>query len=388
MKICILAPRYPFPENGGDALRINSIARYLKSRGHELILVSFCETENKKIEKQAKELYNHIFIKKRYRCLSAVYSFLYLLCGKPIQCGYYHSVGYKRLLKEVVKKYNPDLFIAHLLRMVPYLESTGFSNRSIVEMTDVLSKTYSLSSKAKGSKLKKILYTLEKERIANYERHVVNIFPKVVLVSSEDINIISTSQTANVKLHSNGVNIYPHPSKTYNRNKICFIGNMRTLQNQDAVIFFVNEVFPKILEGNRNAIFYIVGAEPPQKIKSLASNHVVVTGFVENLSNAIKDSCVAVAPVRIAAGIQNKVLESMAHGLPVILTSIISKAIPELENGMNCIIEDDAGKMAKVCIDLMNNSELRGSIAQKGYSMVKHSYSWKCKLDGYEVIAI
>lgn len=386
MKICILTPRFPFPENGGDALRINNIARYLKLKGHKLILVSFCEKEKQEIGKEAKDLYDHIFVKKRYHILSAIYSFIYLLCGKPIQCGYYHSMGYKRLLKDVIEKYNLDIFIAHLLRMVPYVESIGAVDKTIVEMTDLLSTTYGLSSKAKGSKLKKIMYLLEKERIANYERHTIDIFPKVVLVSSEDINRISTSQTTNVSFHTNGVDICQSLPKTYDRNKICFLGNMRTLQNQDAVIFFVNEVFPKILEANRNAKFYVVGAEPPQKIKSLSNDNIIVTGFVEDILTVIADSCMTIAPVRIASGIQNKVLISMAHRIPVVLTSLISKTIPELQNGVNCFIEDDANGMAETCLGLMNDVELRDVIARNSYNMVKESYSWKNKLDGYEII--
>lgn len=387
MKICILTPRYPFPENGGDALRINNIARYLKSEGHELILISFCEKRKISNDAHAEELYDHIFTVVRSKFFSALYSLCYLVCGKPIQCGYYHSLRYKRLFKDVAKEYHPDLYIAHLLRMSPYLEKNVICEKTIVEMTDVLSKTYMLSSKAKGSKMKKFIYALERKRIKKYEQYVAQAFPKVVLVSQEDVNLLSVGNKGNIFLHTNGVNVFKNPSYRYDRNKICFIGNMRTLQNQDAVLFFVKEIFPKILAVNKNAKFYIVGAEPPQHIQSLANNNVVVTGFVENLSSVISDSCMAVAPVRIAAGIQNKVLFSMAYRIPVILTSLISKAIPELRNGVNCIIEDNANCIAKACVALMENAEQREDIAQKGYDMVKLSYSWESKLNGYEIIA-
>lgn len=388
MKICILTPRFPFPENGGDVLRINNIARYLKTKGHELILVSFCEQNADIIE--ARRLYNKVYVVRRQNTTSVYHSATFLLRGKPIQCGYYFSEAFGALFREVIKKEQPDLYLAHLLRMVPYLERNGLQNKSIVEMTDALSRTYAMSSKAKGGFLKRLIYKLEKNLICRYEKHVVRTFPKVVLVSQSDIEYINaemhSGECSSLRLHTNGVDISPlHPS--YNVRKICFIGNMRTLQNQDAVLYFANDILPLIQKEVPDVQFYVVGAEPPRQIKALADrNNIIVTGFVEDLNAMVSDSCVAVAPVRVAAGIQNKVLVAMANGLPVIMTSLISKAIPEAENGVNCYICDDKDKFAKSCIDLMNDKILRQKISNGGYRMVNDSYSWTEKLKGYEIL--
>ena len=162
---------------------------------------------------------------------------------------------------------------------------------------------------------------------------------------------------------------------------------MRTLQNQDAVLYFAHEVFPIIKNVNPNAAFHIVGAEPPEKIRSLADEKsIFVTGFVENLEEAISDSCVAVAPVRIAAGIQNKVLVAMGCGIPVVMTSLISKAIPELADSKNCLIRDSAESMAEVCIQLMQDTGFRSKISLAGYETIKKCYSWNERLEGYEEI--
>lgn len=386
MKICILTPRFPFPENGGDVLRINNIARYLKNKGNELILVSFYEHKIT-FTNEIKTLYDQIYVVKRNRITSVWYSFMFLLCGKPIQCGYYHSPKYSRVFKKVVKESSPDLYISHLLRMSPYIETIKATDRTIVEMTDALSKTYMLSAKAKGSILKKTIYAVERKRIKKYEQYVINVFSKVVLVSSEDIDLLKNINTRNLYLHTNGVDVCENISSAYDCNKICFIGNMRTLQNQDAVRTFIKEIFPLILKENQDAKFYIIGAEPPQWLKSLASKSIIVTGFVEDISSAIADACIAVAPIRIAAGIQNKVLVAMGNGIPVVMTSVISKAIPELHDGQNCIIRDSPQEIAKECIFLMKNKNQRNSIARNGYNMVKESYSWKSKLDGYEIIS-
>lgn len=97
MKICILTPRFPFPENGGDVLRINHIARYLKAQGHTLLLVSLSDVQTPNT-KEAAMLYDKVFFTPRNHALSLVNGLLYMMCGKPIQCGYYNSKPYQAQL--------------------------------------------------------------------------------------------------------------------------------------------------------------------------------------------------------------------------------------------------------------------------------------------------
>lgn len=389
MKLCLLAPRFPFPENGGDVLRINSIARYLKAKGNELILISFCFGEIK-LKKEYFDLYDTIYVVKKHRISSYLFALLFAFVKKPIQCGYYFSFGFLRQFRRTLKNERPDECVSHLLRMVPYLEKTHSQKKSIVEMTDALSKTYSLSSSSNQKSFKKIVYKFELSLIKRYEKHIIKTFPKIVLVSEKDIDYLKNSTNLpcqNIFCHTNGVNVLSEIPKSYSRNKICFIGNMRTLQNQDAVFYFVDEIFPLVKKGNPLAEFYIVGAEPSEKIKNLADGKsVFVTGFVENIEDEISDSCVAVAPVRIAAGIQNKVLVAMGCGVPVIMTSLISKAIPELKNNENCIIEDMAEKTAVAILEMMDNTQLREKLSLRGYETVKQNYSWNKKLEGYETL--
>lgn len=392
MKICILTPRFPFPENGGDVLRINNIARYLKSKGHTLVLVSLSDTAQPDVE-GAKTVYDHVFVTPRNHLMSLINGVLFMLVDRPIQCGYYHSSAYRKLLKNVVNQENPDLFISHLLRMSPYLEDLHVEAHSIVEMTDALSKTYEMSADAKGGGLKKWVYNVERNLIKKYEQHVIRTFPKVVLVSQSDVDFLMQNcqlSTANsqpsLAMYTNGVACMEKLVETYDENKICFVGNMRTLQNQDAVLYFVKKVFPLIRKERPAVKFYIVGAEPPQNIQALASDDVVVTGFVDNLETTISDSCLAVAPVRVAAGIQNKVLVAMGCGLPVVMSALISQAIPELRDGENCFIGDDATTIAQRCIQLMTDPVCRKTIGQQGYEMVFKNYSWGEKLQGYEII--
>lgn len=383
MNICLLTPRFPFPENGGDVLRINSVARYLKEKGHKLILCSFNDSViNSSDYKAANELYDTIYTVKRNKLLSLFNVLRYMLLQKPMQCGFYASGKFSGVFKSVIKNENPDLYISHLIRMTPYLEKHKLHDKSIIEMTDALSKTYGLSSASKDFSFKKIIYKFEKNLIKKYEQKVIKNFKKVVLVSKADIEYLGNQSS--LAFYTNGINcIEKNPS--YNDKKICFVGNMRTLQNQDAALTFINKILPEVKKEIPDVQFHIVGAQPPENIQKLVDNKsIFVTGFVDSVEDYIKDSAVLVAPVNIAAGIQNKVLIGMACNIPVVMTSLISKAIPELENGINCFIEDDVKKFADICIKLCKDNKLRNKIASAGYKVMKTNYSWDAILNDYE----
>jgi glycosyltransferase involved in cell wall biosynthesis len=383
-KICILTPRFPIPENGGDVLRINNIARQLKREGYELILVSFVDDGSPQLF-EAERLYDKVYTVHRNPFNSLLQSVMHLFLGRAMQCGYYYSAKYKYMLRSVIEKEKPDLYIAHLLRMMPYLDELQLHDRSIIEMTDALSKTYSLSSKSKGNGLLRYIYAIERHLIRRAEQYSMMYFPVNVLVSEADAEYLRTisAHNASLTVHTNGVDVMQSVLPDYDSRKIVFVGNMRTLQNQDAVLFFVQEVFPRILSKIPDAKFYIVGAQAPPRILELASDNIIVTGFVDDLVSTIQDAAVAVAPVRVAAGIQNKVLVAMGCGLPVVLTSLISHAIPELEDDTNCIIRDEAATIADSCIRLMKHTQERNVIAKAGYELVCQNYTWKEKMKGY-----
>ncbi len=387
MKICILTPRYPLPIKGGDSLRIINIAKHLKAQGHELILVSIYDKNCDQTE-EAMKIFSQIHVVKRNPLVSAFFAFLYMLQGKPIQCGYYYSPKYLKAFKKIVEQTHPDLYISHLTRMCPYIEKLGLEQKTIVEMTDALSRMYGSSAKAKGGILKKAIYRIEKNLIARYEHHVVYRYPKIVLVSQEDIDYLERQEghaLPCLELHTNGVECKAETTSKYDNGKICFVGHMNTLQNEDAAIHFAKDIFPLIREKKPDARFYIIGGDPTLSVMALGKlDHITVTGFVDDLDNMLADTCLAVAPIRIAAGIQNKVLVAMSNAIPVILTPLIAKAIPELVSGENCLISEESHDFADQCVALMENEHGRNDIAIRGNEVVRRHYLWNRTLQGYE----
>lgn len=383
MKICILAPRFPFPENGGDVLRINNIARQLKKRGHEIILVSFGPKENKICESYEDCPYSKIYLVPKNRIASILYALVAYTIGKPLQTGHYFSFRYLCNIKRIIISEKPDLFISHLIRMVPYLKLLHLENKSIVEMTDVLSKTYLLSKVSLHWSIKKIAYSLELNRIKRYENKTANEFAKTVLVSEDDKKLLEIQ--SKVFVHPNGIDVRISSTRDYNSEKIVFVGNMRTLQNQDAISFFLEDVYDRVVVKVPNINLWIVGAEPPRYLYNMArGKNVRITGYVKSVEDEIIDAALSIAPLRIAAGVQNKVLISMACGIPVVLSTIASKGIPGLISGYNCIIADSGEAFASSIVSIIKDRELRDQLSAAGLAFVKESYSWEKNLLNYE----
>lgn len=189
-------------------------------------------------------------------------------------------------------------------------------------------------------------------------------------------------------VYTNGVTIMDSIPADYERTRVCFMGSMGFLPNQDAVLFFIKDVLPLIKKEVPDVQFHVVGSRPSERLLQLAEQYedVIVTGFVDDLNEYISRACVSVAPIRVAAGIQNKVLVSMGCGVPVVLTPLISKAIPELVDFHNCFIANTAEEIARAVVSVLKDPELRNRIGASGYDVVKSHYDWASTLDGYEIL--
>jgi hypothetical protein len=187
MKICILTPYFPFQENGGEAPRINNIARSLKRQGHSLVLVSYCSREDMGIRNNPPEaLYGAIYRVRRNMFVSLGMALWALFFGKPVLTGFYFSFSYLAAFKKAVKKENPDLYICPLLWMTSYLNLCHLQDKSIVELIGAFLET-DTGTIDDGP----WIYRMEKKRIAAYELKTISQYKRCVSVLRTDDDCFS-----------------------------------------------------------------------------------------------------------------------------------------------------------------------------------------------------
>ncbi len=156
---------------------------------------------------------------------------------------------------------------------------------------------------------------------------------------------------------------------------LVFEGNMRYPPNVDAACYFVSDIFPRIRAVIADARFYIVGKDPDPDVLALASDEIIVTGFVEDIRPWLSKAQVFVSPLRTGAGIKNKVLQAWAVGIPVVATSKSTGGL-KVEDGKNIVVRDEAEAFAQAVVELLRDPVRAQSIGLEGRRTIERHYTW------------
>jgi sugar transferase (PEP-CTERM/EpsH1 system associated) len=377
VRILCVTPRLPYPPNRGDRLRAFHFLEHL-AREHELSLVSFIASEAERDHLASLRAYcpevNVVRMSTRRSILSVASN---LWRPDPLQALYYRSRAMAALIGGLLSASKFDAAYIHLFRMAPYLAHQPDLYR-IVDLTDVISQEVVRSLPYRDA-ISRLIYAAEKPRIERYERWVAQTFEETWLISEADRRILTRAcPAANIQVVRNGVDLghfYPI-GQPPTPNSLIFVGHMGVFHNIDAASFLVNEVLPLVQDQIPGCTVTIVGANPSRRVLRLASEpSVTVTGFVADLNEHLNRAAIFVAPLRFAAGVQNKVLEAMAAARPVVTTSLINDGLAA-QPGQEVLIGDDAGTMATRIVALLRDRELRARIGQAGRDFVQRSYRW------------
>lgn len=378
MKILFLTSRLPYPPDRGDRLRAYHFLRNLSTR-HEIDLVSFIADESE--QEYADYLLKHcssvdlVLQKPVNSILEVVKSFWR---PDPLQNSYYRSRKMYQLVEQKLREHSYDVAFVHLFRMAPYVENKGDLYR-IIDLTDVISLEIERSLPYRGI-LSSLLYNIEQPRIEATEQKYAKLFEETWLISEYDRGILAEKcPTANIRVIPNGVELegLEQSASAENPKKLIFVGHMSVFHNIDAVEYLVRDVLPLVRKEIPDVTLDVVGAQPHTRVQSLSVYPgVSVRGFVPDLSLALQQASVFVAPLRFAAGIQNKILEAMAAAKPVITTAMINESL-DARPGEDILLAESPSEFASQIILLLNDRPLRHKIGSAGKGFVTRKFSWE-----------
>ncbi len=393
MTLLFLANRFPYPPFRGDKLKIFHLAKRLAAKGHRLHLLTFLEDEkDRQYIPKLGEIFEEIHLVK----LPKAKSLLRVARGAffsdvPFQVLYFRSPEMEYAVNDLLRKNSYDAVHVQHLRMAPYLSRHKEIPR-VLDLPDAFSLYWKRRLAVKGNPVKKRLEKIELERVYFFEREMIGAFDKVLACSPEDCDYLQKEHGAkNLFLLPNGVDLdqfqseghdYHSPEKT-----LLFTGNMDYAPNVDAVVYFAKEIFPLLLQKHPDARFIIAGQRPVKAVLALASGNVEVTGFVENLATMYSRASVLVAPLRFGAGTQNKVLEAMAMGVPVVCSQVGFNGLG-ISDGQGAFMRTEAVSFAEKVSELLSNTALRESCGRAGQAHIRAHFGWDAvaeKLEGYLV---
>jgi glycosyltransferase involved in cell wall biosynthesis len=180
---------------------------------------------------------------------------------------------------------------------------------------------------------------------------------------------------ADVRVLSNIHQVTPTATPFEYRQDILFIGGFNHPPNTDAVIYFCRDMFPRIAEALPGVRFYVIGSDPPPEVSSLASKGVRILGYVRDVGPYWRECRLSVAPLRFGAGVKGKINESLAHGVPVVATSIAAEGM-FLENGRSALIADGPDAFAEAVVRLYDDKSLWYRLSQGGIAVIEDRFSF------------
>ncbi len=383
MRILFVTPRFPYPLLKGDKLRTYYFVKYLNKRGHKISLLSFIEHEKEKyyLHELSKycELIETVLLPRWKSYLNMAFS---VFSKIPFQMKYYSSNLMAEKIRSMIKKDQYDIIHFVLSRITPYVNLVN-NNPVVIDHIDSLSMNMQRrAGREKG--IKKIVFYLEWQKVRLYEKNNHNFFKYSIVTSQVDKEYLNNT---NIEVVPNGVDVeYFTPLDREKDIDLIFTGNMGYFPNEDAVLYFSKEVFPFILKRRPDTNFFIVGINPSFKIKSLADGkNIFVTGYVGDLRDYLNRARVSVCPMMSGSGIQNKILEAMANGVPVVATSHAIGGI-RANSDKDIIISDEPEEFSEHVLNLLEDNELCKRITLSAQQLVKEKYSWEASVTALESV--
>ena len=387
MNILIITPRIPYPPFRGDKLKIYNLAKLL-SNNNSVTILTFLRNNSQR--KDLANLEKHgiqIEVVKLSLIGSLLQTFLAIFGNLPFQTAFFKSSRMKKKVNEKIKSENFDVVYYHLIRSAQYLYSNKTDSKplNVIDFTDDVSLYLKRFAEIENNPFKRYFINIEQKRIEKYER-IAEKFHSLFICSDVDKDFLKKKGiNKNVNILPNGIDIeyFNSDNQEFEKNRIIFTGNMPYYANYDAAFYFTKDIFPLVLKKIPKSEFYIVGQKPPQKIKMLKSKKVFVTGFVKDIKLEYLKSAVNVAPMRFGAGTLNKVIESIALGVPVVATSMAVGGLPK-ELNKYIFVADDPEEFAKKIIYIIQNPIIRFELMAEGKKIIREKLNWKKVVSEFE----
>jgi sugar transferase (PEP-CTERM/EpsH1 system associated) len=353
--LLFLCHRIPFPPNKGDKIRSYHLLRFL-ARHYQVHLGAFVDDpEDLQHAPRVAALCRSNLLRPLHPTLGRLKSLSGLLTGSPLTLPYYRDRAMARWVKQTWASYPIRRLVVFSSAMAQYAVAEGFAAaRRVIDFVDVDSDKWRQYAAVKPW-YSAWIFRREARRLAAFDKGVARAFDLSLFVSPDEAALFRRllgEEAVRVEYMVNGVDTgyfsqdpgRPSPFVEA-RPPMVFTGAMDYWANADAMTWFCREVLPRVRRAWPQAQFHIVGARPDEAVRRLAGDDVVVWGAVPDVRPYLQHAAVVVAPMRIARGIQNKVLEGMAMARPVVVTGKGLEGIAAT-HGEGLLVADEAEPFA------------------------------------------
>jgi sugar transferase (PEP-CTERM/EpsH1 system associated) len=397
MKILIIAQRCPYPPNKGEKIRTYHQLKFFNECGHDVILASPYEHDSEQIhfnelkKHHCFEVLSEKLPAKPIRLVSGV------LKNKALSISNFYSAKLQSKIDDVLASQKVDVIFCSASSVSEYIfNSKVYAKLNpppalTMDFMDVDSDKWAQYQKSHQWPLSAV-YGRESRLIAGVEAKIVKKFDHCLLITQAEVDLFQSihGNVKNLSAIENGLDttmFYPPANTRQTTNPyFLFAGVMDYAPNIDAVMWFIDSVWPAVKKQWPNAKFCIAGMDPTDKIKKLELNEgIEVTGFVDDIKPYFDKANIFIAPFRIARGVQNKVLQAFACGLPVIASSMGAEGI-RCSVEQDILLADTPEQFINRIEQLTNNQECYSYISNNALKKITNNYSWESILQPLEIL--
>ena len=386
MRILFLCHRLPYPPKRGGKIRPFNMIRHL-SRRHEVTVATVARSAAEVAEGQDLRKYCHELHVGQIPTYAGWGRFgLYTATTYPATFGYFYSPALDRTVQTLLATRDFEAIFVHCSSMGPYV-ARHRGCRKILDYGDADSEKWLEYARASRFPLS-LGFALEGRKVRRYERWLAEGFDACSVNAPREREVLGQYVDKPIYVFPNGVDLdYFRPQREggpASPARVVFTGNMSYKPNVEAVGDFVSRILPRVWARRPETEFYIVGMDPSPAVRRLADGRrIVVTGRVDDVRPYFDAATVAVAPLRIARGLQNKVLEAMAMRVPVVASPAAFNGI-NAEAGRDVLVADDPESFSRGVVSLLDDPLLRDRHAAAARICVERNHDWARILDGLE----
>jgi sugar transferase (PEP-CTERM/EpsH1 system associated) len=386
-KLLFLVHRLPYPPNKGDKIASFNLLRFLAQRYEVFVGTFIDDPDDRQYLDKVNQYCSALCAPEIKPGLARIASLRGLITGEALSLPYLRNRELMRWTAGVLRDEQPERIVIFSGPMAQYVSGrVPAGSITLFDMVDVDSEKWRSYGERKHWPMN-WLYRREADRLLAFERRMAGEFDSTVFVSREEAELfrsLAPESAAKTTYRIQGVDseffdptlvhANPYPEGTP---ALVFTGMMDYWPNVDAVTWFAGQVLPKIRARIPNALFCIVGMRPTPEVSRLGEvPGVMVTGSVPDVRPYLAHAHAAVLPLRIARGIQNKVLEAMAMQLPVIATPGAMTGIQPFP-GFEPTVSEDADVLADAAIRILNETRMPDPAARE---CVLERYDWDANL--------
>ena len=389
--ILFLVHRLPYPPNKGDKVRSFHLLKHLAAQ-HRVFLGTFVDDpEDLQYIETVRAYCSDLHVARLDPHFAKLRSLNGLLAGDPLTLRYYRDAGLHDWVDQTCRRVKIDAAVIFCSAMAQYIDSKPRLPR-VIDFVDVDSAKWTQYAPNHRWPMS-WLYRREGQFLLAYERSIAARAARSFFVTDAEValfNRLAPECAIRVEAICNGVDAdyfspdaeRPSPYST-DEIPVVFTGAMDYLPNVDAVRWFAAEMLPGLRERWPQLRFYIVGRSPTSEVQALANEEITVTGTVPDVRPYLQHATVVVAPLRIARGIQNKILEAMAMARPVIASAECAAAV-DADFGQELLTATTPADFIRDIDKLLRDAELCTRIGNAARQRVLSRYSWEAHLGGMD----